>query len=105
MRRWMFHRMNRGLLVILFLSVAVSGNSRNTTQGQRRALYAPRPEYPLAAQKRRWTGHGVFACKIRSDGTVGIGRCASKHGSPDVGSGSDYGFSAVAISARKHEAR
>jgi TonB family protein len=70
MRRWMFHRMNRGLLVIIFLSVAESGHSRNTTQAQRRALYAPRPEYPLAAQKRHWTGHGVFACKIRSDGTV-----------------------------------
>ena len=66
----MFHRMNRGLLVIIFLSVAVSGNSRNTTQAQRRALYAPRPEYPLAAQKRHWAGHGVFACKIRSDGTL-----------------------------------
>jgi hypothetical protein len=89
--------MNRGLLVIIFLSVAVSGSSRNTTQAQRRALYAPRPEYPLAAQERHWTGHGVFACKIRSDGNGGIGRCASKHGSPDVGSGSDYCFSTVEI--------
>jgi TonB family protein len=48
MKHWIFHRMNRGLLVIIFLSVAVSGSSRNTTQAQRRALYAPRPEYRSA---------------------------------------------------------
>jgi hypothetical protein len=97
--------MNRGLLVIIFLSVAESGNSRNTTQAQRRALYAPRPEYPLAAQKRHWTGHGVFACKIRSDGTVASVDVLRSTGHQMLGSGSDYGFSAVEISARKHEAR
>jgi protein TonB len=62
--------MNRWLLVIMFLSVAVDGNSKDTSQAQHHALYAPPPEYPFAARKHHWTGHGVFACKIRSDGTV-----------------------------------
>jgi TonB family protein len=64
--------MNRGLLVMIFLSLAVSGNSQapNATQAKHRALYAPRPEYPLAARKRHWTGAGIFACNIRPDGTV-----------------------------------
>ena len=34
------------------------------------AIYAPRPEYPLAARQRRWTGAGLFACNLRPDGTV-----------------------------------
>ena len=64
--------MTRGLLVMLFLSVAVSGNlqAADATRAKRRVLYAPRPEYPLAARKNHWTGAGVFACNLRSDGTV-----------------------------------
>lgn len=52
--------------------LAVSGNSQglNATQAKHRALYAPRPEYPLAARTRHWTGAGIFACNIRPDGTV-----------------------------------
>lgn len=34
------------------------------------AIYAPPPEYPLAARERRWTGSGLFACDLRPDGTV-----------------------------------
>jgi TonB family protein len=34
------------------------------------AIYAPPPEYPLAARQRRWTGDGLFACNLRPDGTV-----------------------------------
>ena len=68
----MFTRKCVALLLLLFLSLAVSGNSQapNATQTKHRALYAPRPEYPLAARQRHWTGAGVFACNIRSDGTV-----------------------------------
>ncbi|SRR5260370_38900119 len=64
--------MSRVLLVIVFLSVAASGNSQapDATQAKHCALYAPRPEYPLAARTRHWTGAGLFACNIRSDGTV-----------------------------------
>ena len=64
--------MNRWLLVMIFLSVVVSGNSQvpDATRAKHFALYAPRPEYPLAARRRHWTGDGVFACNIRSDGTV-----------------------------------
>jgi len=42
----------------------------NATPAKHRVLYAPRPEYPLAARKRHWSGAGVFACNIRSNGTV-----------------------------------
>jgi protein TonB len=67
--------MNRGLVVMMFLSVAISGKSQvpNATPEKpvkHHALYAPRPAYPLAARKHHWTGAGVFACNIRSDGTV-----------------------------------
>ena len=64
--------MSRVLLGIVFLSVAVSGNSQvsDAAQPNHFALYAPRPEYPLAAQKRHWSGAGLFACNMRSNGTV-----------------------------------
>ena len=64
--------MSRVLLVIVFLSVAVSANSQapDATQAKHYALYAPRPEYPLAARTHHWTGAGIFACNIRPDGTV-----------------------------------
>jgi TonB family protein len=57
---------------MIFFTVAVSENSKasDAAQDKHLALYAPRPEYPLAARKRHWTGAGVFACSIRSDGTV-----------------------------------
>jgi TonB family protein len=71
MNRWIFYRMSRVLIVGILLSVAVSENSQASDAMQaKRALYAPRPEYPLAARKRHWTGAGVFACNIRADGTV-----------------------------------
>ena len=62
--------MNRGLLVMMFLSLAVTGTSQVSRRytAKHSVLYAPRPEYPLAAQKRHWTGTGVFACSIRCDG-------------------------------------
>ena len=68
----MFTRRCVALLFLLSLSLALSGNSQgpNATQAKHRALYAPRPEYPLAARKRHWTGPGIFACNIRPDGTV-----------------------------------
>ena len=64
--------MSRVLLVLVFLSVAVSGNSQapDATQAKHYALYAPRPEYPLAARTHHWTGAGIFACNIRPDGMV-----------------------------------
>ena len=64
--------MNRVLIVVIILSVAVIGNSQtqDTTKTKHHALYAPRPEYPLGARKNHWTGAGIFACKIRPDGTV-----------------------------------
>jgi protein TonB len=60
-------------MVAMVLSVAASGNSQtpDITHAKHPALYAPRPEYPLAARQRHWTGAGLFACNIRSDGTVG----------------------------------
>ena len=72
MKRWIFYPINHGLLVMIFFTVAVSENSKasDAAQAKHLALYAPRPEYPLAARKRHWTGAGVFACKIRSNGTV-----------------------------------
>src|SRR5262245_51122773 len=72
MKRSIFYRMNGVLIVVLLLSVVASGDSQTSsaTPAKRRVLYAPRPEYPLAARKRHWTGAGVFACNIRSDGTV-----------------------------------
>ena len=65
-------RMNGVVIVILLLSVVARGDSQssNATPAKHRVLYAPRPEYPLAARKRHWTGAGVFACNIRSNGTV-----------------------------------
>jgi periplasmic protein TonB len=57
------------LLVGLSAAVRASDNS-DATEAKHYALYAPRPEYPLAARKRHWTGAGLFACNIRSDGTV-----------------------------------
>jgi TonB family protein len=68
-----FTRKCVALLLLLFLSLAVSGNAQaaNTTQTKHRALYAPRPEYPLAARKQHWTGAGLFLCNLRADGTVG----------------------------------
>jgi hypothetical protein len=66
MKRWIFYRIIRRLLATIFLCVAVSGNSKasDAAQAKHLALYAPHPEYPLAARKRHWTGAGVFACKI-----------------------------------------
>jgi TonB family protein len=37
---------------------------------QEPALYAKRPEYPLAARQKHLTGSGEFALHIRSNGTV-----------------------------------
>jgi len=34
------------------------------------AVYAPYPDYPVAARRRHWTGRGIFRCKLRPDGTV-----------------------------------
>jgi TonB family protein len=34
------------------------------------AVYAPHPEYPVAARRSHWTGRGIFRCKLRPDGTV-----------------------------------
>jgi protein TonB len=64
--------MKCGLIAVFLLSAAVNGNSQTPdgTQAKHRVLYAPRPEYPLAARQRRWTGAGLFACNVRSDGTV-----------------------------------
>src|SRR5206468_3208288 len=72
MRRSIFYRMNRVVIAVLLLSVVANGDSQtsNATPAKHRVLYAPRPEYPLAARKRHWTGAGLFACNIRSDGTV-----------------------------------
>ncbi len=72
MKRFIFCRMNRVLLAAILLSVAASGYSQtsNTTETKHAALYAPRPEYPLAARQRHWTGAGLFACNIRPEGTV-----------------------------------
>ena len=65
-------RMNGVVIVVLLLSVVARGDSQgsNATPAKHPVLYAPRPEYPLAARKRHWTGAGVFACNIRSNGTV-----------------------------------
>jgi|SRR6266498_2750841 len=57
-------------LIVGFSAVAHANDNSIATQAKHRALYAPRPEYPLAARKRHWTGAGLFACNIRSDGTV-----------------------------------
>jgi protein TonB len=64
--------MKRVLIVVILLGVAAVGNSQasDATRTKRHALYAPRPEFPLAARKLHWTGAGVFACNIRSDGPV-----------------------------------
>jgi TonB family protein len=57
--------------LIVGLDAVVHANDDSIAkQAEHRALYAPRPEYPLAARKQHWTGAGVFACNIRSDGTV-----------------------------------
>jgi TonB family protein len=40
------------------------------TDAKPASIYAPSPEYPLAARQRRWTGAGLFACNLRPDGTV-----------------------------------
>jgi TonB family protein len=57
--------------LIVGLSGVVRANDDSIAkQAKHRVLYAPRPEYPLAARKQHWTGAGVFACNIRSDGTV-----------------------------------
>jgi hypothetical protein len=105
MKRWIFYPINHGLLVTIFFTIAVSGNSKasDAAQAKHLALYAPHPEYPLAARKRHWTGAGVFACKIRSNGTVASVDVLRSTGHPDVGSGSDYSFSPVEIPARRDE--
>jgi len=61
------------LLLLFFLSLAMSGNSQapNTARAKHYALYAPRLEYPLAARKQHLTGAGVFVCNLHADGTVG----------------------------------
>ncbi len=65
-------RMNGVVIVVLLLSVVARGDSQssNATPAKHHVVYAPRPEYPLAARTRHWTGAGVFACNIRSNGTV-----------------------------------
>jgi TonB family protein len=72
MNRWIFYRANCMLLVMIFLTVAVIGNSQaaDDTHAKHHALYAPRPNYPLYARQYHWTGEGLFACHIRPDGTV-----------------------------------
>jgi TonB family protein len=72
MNRWIFYQTNCVLLVVMFLSVAVSGNSQtsDTSHAKRRVLYAPPPKYPFVARARHWTGAGLFACNLRADGTV-----------------------------------
>jgi TonB family protein len=57
-------------LIVGFSAVVHANDNSIATQAKHRALYAPRPEYPLAARKSHWTGAGLFACNIRSDGTV-----------------------------------
>src|SRR5881275_2078244 len=62
--------MNRVLLVVMFLSIAASGNSQASEPREKKAIYAPSPEYPLGARQRHWTGAGVFLCNLRPDGIV-----------------------------------
>jgi TonB family protein len=59
------------LTFIAGLTVVAHGNSDSVgKQAKQRALYAPYPEYPLAARQRHWTGAGVFICHLRADETV-----------------------------------
>jgi TonB family protein len=102
-KRWRSYRMSRVLLVIVFLSVAINGNSQTSdaTQAKHYALYAPRPEYPRAARKRHWTGAGVFACYIRSDGTVASVDVLRSTGHQMLDQAAITAFWAVEIPARR----
>jgi TonB family protein len=67
-----FAKKRVALLLLLFLSLAVTGNAQAPDAGHAKhfALYAPPPQYPSAARARHLTGAGVFACNLRPDGTV-----------------------------------
>jgi len=66
--------MKRSLILLGLLCCALAkakAQGVETVQAARRvAVYAPRPEYPIAARRRGWVGSGVFACNLRPDGTV-----------------------------------
>ncbi|PYJ19870.1 MAG: hypothetical protein DME92_11215 [Verrucomicrobia bacterium] len=65
--------MKRALAVLSLLCCALAnGKSQtlDTVRAKRMAIYAPPPEYPMAARQRGWVGSGVFACNLRPDGTV-----------------------------------
>ena len=90
---------------LVFLSLVVSGNSQapNTARAKHYALYAPRPEYPLAARKQHFDGGWCFRVQSSCRWNRRIGRGTSKHGSLNIGSGSDCSISAVEIPPRRYE--
>ena|ERR1700736_2813826 len=60
--------LKRALIILGVLSL-VSANV-NAEAGAPGAVYAPKPQYPLAARERGLRGSGIFVCNLRPDGTV-----------------------------------
>src|SRR6266487_1733607 len=62
--------MNVVIALVILLTALGSANSQPSEPIEKKAIYAPPPEYPLGARQRHWTGKGIFLCYLRPDGTV-----------------------------------
>src|SRR5260370_29575893 len=62
--------MKRALVVLIVLCCALSSGKSQRPRKEPTAIYAPKPQYPMAASHHGWRGSGLFLCKLRPDGTV-----------------------------------
>ena len=64
--------MNRALraLALLYLFVVWNVPTLASTDVRSTVVYAPQPDYPTGALRRRWEGTGLFRCNVRPDGAV-----------------------------------
>ena len=64
--------MNRalGALTLLYLFAVWNVPTLASTDVRSTVVYAPQPDYPIGALRRRWEGTGFFRCNVRLDGAV-----------------------------------
>ena len=58
------------LILIATAGAQTPGGSVKIEPAKEVAIYAPKPDYTLAARARRLEGEGIFLLQLRADGTV-----------------------------------